>query len=61
MMRFNRNPADRLLRTMCKEDGMKAVRAWWVYKGLRFGGGPAADPANKKPIVKAPKACQFFE
>lgn len=53
-----REMADRLLQKMCKEDGMNAIRAWWVYKGLRFGGDPAADPANKKPVVKAPKSCQ---
>jgi hypothetical protein len=53
-----RDVADRLLQTMCKEDGMTALRAWWVYQGVRFGGGPAADPANNKPIIKAPKACQ---
>ena len=53
-----REPADRLLQKMCREDGMSSIRAWWVYKGLRLGGNPAADPANKKPIVKAPKSCQ---
>jgi hypothetical protein len=53
-----RKPADRLLQKMCREDGMSSIRAWWVYQGLRFGGGPAADPANKKPVVKAPKSRQ---
>ncbi len=53
----HREPADRLLQEMCKQDGMSALRAWWVYQGLRFGGDPAADPANKKPVVRAPKAC----
>ena len=50
----NRKAADRLLQQMCKEDGMSSIRAWWVYTGLRFGGDPAADPSNKKPIVIAP-------
>ena len=54
----DRDAADRLLKKMCREDGMSAIRAWWVYWGLRIGGGPAADPANKKPEVKAPKNCQ---
>ena len=53
----HRDPADRLLRKMCREDGMNAVRAWWVYWGVRLGAEPAADPANKKPVVKAPKGC----
>ena len=54
----HREPADRLLQKMCKEDGMSTIRAWWVYKGLRIGGDPAADPDNRRPVVKAPKACQ---
>ena len=53
-----RKPADELLRKMCIEDGMTSVRAWWVYRGVRLGGGSAADPGNKKQIIKAPKACQ---
>ncbi len=54
-----REPADRLLQSMCKEDGMSSIRAWWVYKGLRIGGDPAADPDNRRPIVKAPEPCQW--
>ncbi len=53
-----REAADRLLQKICKEDGMSSVRAWWVYKGLRIGGDPAAEPANKKPVIKAPRTCQ---
>lgn len=49
-----RKPADRLLRVMCKEDGMYSVRAWWVYRGLRFFGNPAANPSNKKSVMQAP-------
>ena len=54
----HREYADILLQKICKEDGMSTIRAWWVYQGVRFGGGPAADPANNKPITKAPKSCQ---
>ncbi len=53
-----RERVDRLLQDMCKKDDMSALRAWWVYYGVRLGGGPAADPSNKKPIIKAPKSCQ---
>ncbi len=53
-----KEPADILLQQMCKEDAMSAIRAWGVYRGVKIGGGPAADPANKKPIVRAPKSCQ---
>lgn len=52
-----REIADRLLQKMCKEDGMSTLRAWWVYQGVRFGGDPSADPANDKPVIRAPKAC----
>jgi len=49
-----REPADRLLQSMCREDGMSAIRAWWVYHGLRIGGNPAANPDNQRPVTKAP-------
>ena len=53
-----REPADKLLQKMCKQDGMSSLRAWWVYLGVHIGGDPSADPANKKPIIKAPQSCQ---
>lgn len=53
-----RNPADRLLQKMCREDGMSSIRAWWVYRGVKYFGDPSADPANKKPVKKAPKSCR---
>jgi hypothetical protein len=52
-----RKKADRLLQKHCKEDGMSRVRAWGVYQGVRFGGGPSADPDNKRPIEHAPNGC----
>ena len=51
----NREPADRLLQGMCKQDGMSSIRAWWVYQGVHIFGDPSADPANKRPVLKAPK------
>jgi len=53
-----REPADRLLQNHCKKDGMSSIRAWLVYHGVRLGGGPAADPAHDKPVIRAPKSCQ---
>jgi hypothetical protein len=53
-----REPADRLLQKMCKEDGMSAPRAWWVYQAVHFFGQPSADPANDKPVIRAPEGCQ---
>lgn len=52
-----REKADRLLQEHCKEDGMTSIRAWWVYQGVRFGGGTSADPDKDKPIKHAPKGC----
>ena len=52
-----REPADRLLQTHCKEDGMWSLWAWIVYQAVRFGGGPSADPCSKRPIKYAPKSC----
>lgn len=54
----HREFADRLLQTICKEDDMTALRAWAVYQAVRLGGDPSADPANDKPIIRAPKSCQ---
>ena len=45
-----REQADKLLREICLEDGMSAFRAWYVYHGLRLGGGPAASAENIKPL-----------
>ncbi len=39
-----REAADRLLRKMCKDDGMSGIRAWWVYQGVRIGGASSARP-----------------
>ena len=53
-----REPADRLLQRICQEDGMSALRAWWVYLGVRIGGDPSADPANDRPVQRAPGGCE---
>jgi len=54
----NREAADRTLQKICKEDGMWSLRAWWVYHGVRLFADPAADPAEKRPVTRAPKGCQ---
>ena len=53
----HKEPADRLLQKICREDGMTAIRAWEVYQGVHLFGSPAADPAHDRPLTKAPKAC----
>jgi hypothetical protein len=52
---IHRVTADRILRDMCREDGMWRLRAWWVYLGVRWFGNYAADPAVKHPLTYAPK------
>jgi hypothetical protein len=53
-----RATADRILQRICKQDGMWSVRAWWVYHAVRLFADPAADPADRRPIVRAPKGCE---
>lgn len=53
-----RRPADEELKRICREDGMSWARTQWVYLGVRWGAGFAADPANKKPVITAPKSCK---
>jgi hypothetical protein len=53
-----REPADRVLQKICKEEGMWSVRAWWVYHGVRLFADPAADPADKRPVIRAPEGCE---
>ena len=47
-----REAADQIVRRICREDGMLSVRAWWVYAGVRFGGGAAV--AHDNPVLYAP-------
>lgn len=54
----HREPADKLLQKMCMEDKMSKLRARLVYLGVRVCGGPAADPENKKQVIRAPKLCR---
>lgn len=49
-----RKLADEELRRICKEDGMSAVRAWWVYTAVRVGGASSAEADNDNPILTAP-------
>ncbi len=49
-----RRKADRILRLICREDGMSWVRAWWVYLGVRIGAGYAAEQSERKQVQVAP-------
>ena len=46
-----REAADATLRRICLEDGMSSIRAWWVYLGVRIGGGQAAASPEKKAEI----------
>lgn len=35
--------ADDLMRELCIEDGMRPIRAWWVYWSVRLFGGRASS------------------
>lgn len=54
----HRNSADRLLQTMCKDDGMSSIVAWCVYQVVSKFGKSAAEQNNLNPTIKAPKSCQ---
>lgn len=49
-----RDEADEELRRICLEDGMSRLRAWWVHRGVRIGGDPAASPESRKKVHTAP-------
>ena len=49
-----REEADLELKRICLEDGMSRIRAWWVHRGVRLGGDPAASPESRKKIHTAP-------
>jgi hypothetical protein len=47
--------ADRILRKICIEDRMCRLRAYWVYYAVRLFAETAADPASRRPVIKAPE------
>jgi len=47
-----REAADHELWKICLQDGMTWLRAWWVYQGVRLGGGPAASVESH--VLEAP-------
>lgn len=49
-----RKDADQVLRDVCLEDGMCALRAWWVYHAVRLGAGYAARGDGGHPELIAP-------
>ena len=54
LLSLDRVWSDRLLRQMCREDGMCRLRAWWVFKGVRWGGRGSASPRGLRAVLRAP-------
>ncbi|OGG06602.1 MAG: hypothetical protein A3F83_15180 [Candidatus Glassbacteria bacterium RIFCSPLOWO2_12_FULL_58_11] len=54
--REHREYADRLLKEICRCDGMNRLRAWYVYKMVRAFGEKSARPGPKKQaaVICAP-------
>ncbi|MCR9141422.1 MAG: hypothetical protein NXI24_04160 [bacterium] len=46
--------SDRLLRDHCREDGMSAIRAFYVWKAVAWFGKSSAKPEPPAPIEFAP-------
>lgn len=46
--------ADRLLRDHCREDGMSAIRAYYVWKAVAWFGGSSAAPEDPPALEFAP-------
>ena len=49
-----REPADKLLRQHCREDGMYGWRVWYVFKSVRKFAAAAAKTKNAKKVYIAP-------
>ena len=50
----NKDKADKLFRTLCKQDGVLPAIAEIYYLTLKALGNPATDPTNAKEIKRAP-------
>ncbi|NDB81874.1 MAG: DUF1353 domain-containing protein [Alphaproteobacteria bacterium] len=50
-----RDKADRLLQSICKEDGMSAFRAWYVYQGVSGWGEDAGIKDGAHKSIYAPE------
>lgn len=49
---IHRDVADKLLRKLCREDGMTAIRAWWIYQAVKHFGKSSATV--KREVITAP-------
>ena len=50
-----KEPTDREMQKICKEDGMWRIRAWYYYQGVKYGGGKSCQPGYEPyPVLTAP-------
>ena len=49
-----RDLVDHELYLTCLADGMMPMRAWWVWKAVKFFAASAASAKNKKEVESAP-------
>ena len=49
-----RKTADKIMRDICREDGMSRFRAWYTYQGVRAFGASRVKPKPVQPVVCAP-------
>ena len=47
-----RKRADEILREICRQDGMSAFRAWYVYQAVQIFGEIAAAPRDEPEIKR---------
>jgi hypothetical protein len=52
-----RKAADKLMYSLCREDGMWPIRAWYCTRAVRDFAAGAADPANVEQVLCAPGNC----
>ena len=46
--------ADKLMRRVCREDGMSWIRAWWCYQGVRLGAKRSSTTQGMRRVITAP-------
>ena len=54
LQQTDREYADKVLRKICRDAGMSAIRAAYVYRAVRWFSGGAAKPRPDPPTICAP-------
>ncbi len=51
--RRHREAVDQMLKGICLKDGMSRLRAWWIYKAVRWGADRAASWGARKTVYES--------